>query len=491
MSHILWIDCTNGANIAEFYEKVKTNCQSNVVISESQTGVFVMCKDKTEHKKVQKWAKNNKYDHVLHEHCAKTFQAHHCIAKGDKKERKDTASGGSGIITAGDASVPSKEGLPLVQRVPPSNLPSVMAKHYSYPTQVDPDKPPKIAIISLGGSIIRSDLNYVYEHFVPNNDVPLPSRFKIVDLGGEETDLSSSNSAAYEENALDVQIVLSMCPASLITLYIAPNSFNGFLYAINQAISDRNKIISISWGAPETVFGSRYLNIYNRMFATALSKGIAVCVASGDTGSSDGTNRATVDFPASSPNVIACGGTSLVDSSNEKAWSWHSRHGWGGGGGVSSHFKASASQRKMASLYPNKSNTPGLKLPKGLKFTNQRSVPDIAMNADPLSGWTIYFNGTLYVNQFGGTSCVSPAFSAFLGLINWDDYSGVIDWLYTAPNRGFKDITSGTNDNIPNTKGVYSCRSGYDQCTGRGSIRGNILGAVPKVPPVMSPAAAL
>ena len=47
---------------------------------------------------------------------------------------------------------------------------------------------------------------------------------------------------------------------------------------------------------------------------------------------------------------------------------------------------------------------------------NKRSSPDISMNADPNSGWSIYFNGSWY--QFGGTSCVAPAFSGFLGLTN-------------------------------------------------------------------------
>ena len=113
----------------------------------------------------------------------------------------------------------------------------------------------------------------------------------------------------------------------------------------------------------------------------------------------------------------------------------------------------------------------------GSALLTNRSVPDIALNADPLNGWEIYFNGE-YVTV-GGTSCVSPAFSAFLGLCNkpssaYNLITNVLTQLYAAPASCFNDITMGSNNSL-NLNGLYNAVTGYDQCTGLGSIIGTSL----------------
>src|SRR5581483_7259633 len=102
-------------------------------------------------------------------------------------------------------------------------------------------------------------------------------------------------------------------------------------------------VISISWGAAESEWTPQALDAFNAAFNDAALLGITVCAAAGDNGSSDGESdgRAHVDFPASSPWVLACGGTRLVGKNgqiqSETVWN-NGTNGGATGGGVSAHF---------------------------------------------------------------------------------------------------------------------------------------------------------
>ena len=94
-----------------------------------------------------------------------------------------------------------------------------------------------------------------------------------------------------------------------------------FLAGIKQAVTECG-IVSISWGGPESSWDATTMDAYEQVLSAARARGVAVFVASGDTGSRDGTSRNVVDFPASSPSVIACGGTQLhlnADGSSDAA----------------------------------------------------------------------------------------------------------------------------------------------------------------------------
>ena len=213
------------------------------------------------------------------------------------------------------------------------------------------------------------------------------------------------------------------------------------------------------------------MNAFNQLFALGITKGITCCAASGDNGATDGenNNQPNADFPASSPNVVSCGGTTA--SGIETVWSYNPTYGWGTGGGISSIFPEPAYQVGVVK-YPTVTTPPITNL------IGKRASPDIAMNADPMVGWTIYFNGRLEINGTGGTSCVAPAMAGLLGLMNLSYPNGFNTHLYNVYKKQsycFKDITTGSNDNIANSKGVYSAGAGYDCCTGLGSIRGTYL----------------
>jgi kumamolisin len=198
---------------------------------------------------------------------------------------------------------------------------------------------------------------------------------------------------------LDVEVAGAIAPAANIVAYFAPNTDAGFLDAITTAIHDSNNkpsAISISWGGPESGWTQQAMTAFDQAFQAAAALGITVCVAAGDNGSSDGVNDGTnhVDFPASSPYALACGGTNLQssDGSIVKEVVWNDgANGGATGGGVSSFFPVPPWQEGL------KSNLGSLQ---------NRGVPDVCGDADPASGYDIRVDGNTAV--FGGTSVVAP-----------------------------------------------------------------------------------
>lgn len=355
------------------------------------------------------------------------------------------------------------------------NTPIAMAKYYNFPSQKG--TPPTIAIISLGGTYLTSDLDYYWGTVLglPKSQYPSVSYVKIDNsTNAPNQPITTANQGESIENTLDIQMVGGICPGCKIIVYLAPNTNSGFYNAIKTAISGPANIISISWGGPENSWGSNLVNYYNNLFQTTIGTKKIICAASGDSGSNDGVSGSLphVDFPASSPYVLACGGTSIVNPNAESAWSWDKTNNWGGGGGLSQYFAKPTYQNNIVPTITTTSSTIN-------SLNNHRAIPDVSLNADPLSGVTIYFNGQLYVNGIGGTSVVAPIMSGFFGLCNLNSNltNGIHSKLYNiyANNKKktscFKDITTGSNNNI-STKNVYNASSNFDMCTGMGSING-------------------
>ena len=359
---------------------------------------------------------------------------------------------------------------PLEARAAPRALPisynaDSYSRVYNYP-DLSTNTTQVIAVISLGGGLYPNDASTYWTSI----GIPLADQPKVVIiplLGARNTPNANDGGATYE-NALDVQIIGANCASAKTTIlfYLAPNSFNGFYSAFNSAINNpvrvngvrlRPSVISCSWGAPEANFGSANLSRFNTLFATAAARNINICCASGDHGSSDGLQGLNLDFPSSSPNVVACGGTTLTApnltwdaSTNEVGWT-------GSGGGLSGTFPRPSYQTSL-----------------GFNAT-RRASPDIAMNADPYTGIRIRVNGRIYV--FGGTSCVSPAMSAFIARTGTTKF--VTPLLYATGPRtttagAYNDITAGYNGASPSST-TYRAGSGYDRVTGLGSINGKGL----------------
>jgi len=343
--------------------------------------------------------------------------------------------------------------------------PKQLASFYGFPSGVD-GTGKKVAVIELGGGYVQSDLN---------------SYFKSLGLTVKPVvfhSISGATNAPGDPNGADGEVMLDLCviggmaPGVELHCYMAPNTDAGFLAAINQAVSDKMDAISISWGAPEDDWTSSVISSFNAAFAAAGAAGITVTCAAGDNGSSDGESGKHVDFPASSPYVLGCGGTAINSTSpiSETVWNDGSQGG-ATGGGVSALF--------VLPSWQSAANVVGGKY---------RGVPDVAGDADPNTGWIVIVDGQQMV--IGGTSAVAPLWAALaaclsqalgknVGFLNPSLYS-LSGWQ--------RDITSGNN-------GVYAARSGYDCCTGLGVPVGTKLlaalqgGSTPVQPPTPTPTA--
>jgi subtilase family serine protease len=241
------------------------------------------------------------------------------------------------------------------------------------------------------------------------------------------------------ETALDVEWAHAIAPNAKILLVESKtesgtNLMNGVDYA-----RGRNDVtaVSMSWGgdefSDEATLDSHFTSKYGASFFAS----------SGDEG-------AGAEWPASSPNVVAVGGTHLNISKSgtllsETAWN-------GSGGGISAYEPAPAYQTAYSIT----------------KAKGKRSIPDVAYDADPDSGFSVYKGGTRpgwY--DIGGTSAGAPQWAAIQSLgLSATNANFYKDKAATNNTQYFRDIKSGTNGSC----GYYcSTRANYDYVTGLGS----------------------
>jgi kumamolisin len=344
-----------------------------------------------------------------------------------------------------------------------SFTPTQLARLYDFPSGVN-GHGQCVAIIELGGGYRPQDLTAYFAHL----GIAMP-RIKTVAVDGAHNHPTGNPSGPDGQVMLDIEIAGALAPAAQFLVYFAPNTDRGFLDAIKAAIHDhqnRPSVISISWGGPEASWTVQALQTYDQAFQEAAALGITICCAAGDDGSSDGISDgyAHVDFPASSPYILGCGGTHLEASnaaiSQEVVWNEGTMAG-ATGGGISEFFTLPGFQ-KLVSVPP--SVNPGGK--------QGRGVPDVAGDADPTTGYLIRVDHREVV--FGGTSAVAPLWTALIALINQQlghpvGYLNPLLYSGQIANSGaFHNITSGNN-------GAYQARRGWDPCTGLGTPNGTKL----------------
>ena len=144
--------------------------------------------------------------------------------------------------------------------------------------------------------------------------IKTPAVIAVLVDGG--TNSPTNPQGADGEVMLDIEVAGAVAPGANIVVYFTPNTDQGFLDAITTAIHDTDNnpsVISISWGSAEVNWTQQSLNSFNDAFQSAAVLGVTICVAAGDSGSADSVTdgKVHVDFPASSPYVLACGGTRL------------------------------------------------------------------------------------------------------------------------------------------------------------------------------------
>ena len=331
----------------------------------------------------------------------------------------------------------------------PFNPPQV-AELYAFPTSAN-GSGETIGILELGGGYNTSDIDTYFQGL----GLTPPTVVAVSVDGG--TNAPGDPNGADGEVALDIQVAGSIAPGARMAVYFAPNTDQGFIDAITTAVHDTTNtpsVLSISWGGPESSWAQTSITALDNACQSAAALGVTITVASGDNGSSDGVSDGQnhVDFPASSPHVLACGGTELIGSGSkiteEVVWDDLSSQGGGAtGGGYSAVFPLPSWQS-------------------GAGVTGSgRGVPDVAGNASPESGYNILVDGQQEV--VGGTSAVAPLWAALIALLNQlkgASLGFVNPALYT-DKSDFHDITQGNN-------GAYSAGPGWDACTGLGSPNG-------------------
>ncbi len=283
-----------------------------------------------------------------------------------------------------------------------------------------------------------------------------------------------------DEVTLDIELAQALAPnLSRILVYETPNTNNTqqYLDGYNRiATDDLAKQISTSWGGAEDQSHSALITGENPIFQEMAAQGQSIFAVTGDFGAYDDGSTLSVDDPASQPYVTGVGGTTLTTNgtggtyAGESAWglpynvndpqSGGGEFGVGGGGGFSTTWPAPSYQSALPSA-------PAM-----------RSVPDVALDSDPETGYSVYYGGSFTV--YGGTSAAAPLWAGFTALVNQQRAAGgkaPVGFLnpaiyqigasaaYTA---NFHDVTSGNNL-------YYPALPGYDNATGWGSFIGSAL----------------
>jgi kumamolisin len=282
---------------------------------------------------------------------------------------------------------------------------------------------------------------------------------------------SNTQGPNADEVDLDIELVLSLDPNGAgILVYEAPNDTQGQLDALSRIASDdAAKLVSSSWGSPETSEDAAYLTAESQTFAEMAAQGQTVFASSGDDGADDNGRSLSVDDPASQPMVTAIGGTSLTLTpsggyGSETTWNNDLADASGGGASV---------------VWPAPSYQHDASLP-----ASMRLLPDIAIDADPNSGYAFYYSDPKsgpgwYVA--GGTSAGPPLWSDIMAMVNQQRSAGglgpigfVNPAIYLLATNtisyqyDFHDITTGNNNH-------YTAGPGFDECTGWGTPIGASL----------------
>ena len=332
--------------------------------------------------------------------------------------------------------------------------PTQVAQAYSFPAGAT-GAGETIGIIELGGGYNTDDLNTYF-----NGKAPAITSIS-VDGGANQPGVDPDSDG---EVMLDIEVAGSVAPGARIVVYFAPNTDQGFHDAITTAVQDtvnNPSVISISWGGPEDSWTAQAATAMLQACTDASGVGVTITAAAGDNGATDGVSdgKLHVDLPACLPPVLGCGGTKLTLSGGEikteVVWNETANGEGATGGGVSNIFPLPSYQSK-AGVPPQKET----------QFVG-RGVPDVAGNADPVTGYKVRVDGQNTV--IGGTSAVAPLWAGLIALIN-QQIGKPVGFLQPALYQligtpSFHQIVKGDN-------GGYNAGLNWNACTGLGTPNG-------------------
>jgi kumamolisin len=318
-----------------------------------------------------------------------------------------------------------------------------------------------VAIIEPAGGYARADVAAACRAM----NVAEP---QIIDVNvGNGGNRPGPNAKADREVALDIQVVAGVAPEARIAVYFTETSEPGLVAGVLEAVHDtvnRPNVIVITWGEPEVFWPPDARKAFDAVLHDAMRLGITVVATAGDDLARERMidGKVHVNFPASNPYVLGCGGTRITLDApraaivGEVVWNEGRR---GTGGGISDVYVVPAFQS-------------GVNLPASLNDgKRRRGVPDVAAAAAETNGYRIFLGGDEFVA--GGTSAVAPLWGAFVALLNEQRglSLGFINPRLYANQQLLKPITSGNNADEDSHMG-YSAANGWSACTGLGSPDG-------------------
>jgi kumamolisin len=336
--------------------------------------------------------------------------------------------------------------------------PSDIRTAYDIPAQTNTAKTEIAGLFEQGGYVVNDLTTYEKQYKLPA--VPVT----VIAVNKSPT---GAKFGVLPEDMLDLDVLIGLNP-NLAGIRMYVDSKDSFQTALLDALNDMAqddlcKVISISYGQSESAQGTPAIQAENTALVQLKAQGQTVFASSGDSGA----DNLNVSDPASQPNITAVGGTTLNTVAATQKWS--SETAWvDGGGGISAVWSIPSFQVV---------NGVSVAAANGGSSTF-RNVPDVAADADPNTGYSIYCPGLscegIGWGAVGGTSLASPIWAAMTTIINSDrvnegktrvGYYNPTVYALAEVGTGFHDVTVGNNGSPGFTAGP-----GYDDATGWGSI---------------------
>jgi kumamolisin len=373
------------------------------------------------------------------------------------------------------------DALASFSRTRPWFIPTELAGIYNFP---DADARSQcIGLLEFGGGVEQSDVTAYFQKI----GLPAPN-VQIVAVDGVNTDPAADPDSTGEV-MLDVDIAGALAGGAKVAVYFSTFDEKGLVDILSTVINDQANdpsVVSVSWGWDENqpfnngiLWSAAAIEHVNHSLLAVAHLGITVCVSTGDDGSESQIHdgHAHVNFPATSPYVLAVGGTTLharKGTNDQMAVAevvWNDGPGSGGGGGVSDITPIPSWQEGKVPRSINPGSFAG------------RAIPDVAANADPNTGYLVMSGGQFGI--VGGTSASAPLWASLVSRINALNGARAGNFnalLYTAigPAGALRDITSGNNDTDGLLDGQFRAGPGWDACTGWGAPDGIKLSAALK-----------
>jgi hypothetical protein len=359
-----------------------------------------------------------------------------------------------------------------------------------------------------------SDLNAFSAYFgLPQFNGPGGPTFEKLNQGGQTSPLPGTDPAGpgdsdwETEESLDIEWAHAMAPMANIILFEASSPTGLYPTALQTAVNTPGvDVVSMSFSTAEysgeTSYDSDFTTPAGHLGGSAtlggpdLAGGITFVAAAGDKGAyGQGGTTITANYPASSPNVVAAGGTTLTVGGSSPNYTWGGEIAWGngissgteggGGGGISAYESQPGYQSGVVSAFS----------------TTKRTVPDVALDANFDSGVALYDSydfGSMTpwsAEIWGGTSLACPLFAGMVAIADEGraitgegslyGATQTLPALYKMPAADFHDIvydnsSSAVDGNTMPGPSIgpspeYSPGPGYDLATGLGSPSGNDL----------------